>query len=141
MKNHQWKLKGRFLNLGLKSPLKNSPQLIRSPFKDSVNILKGTKSPAKNKSTQGKLSLIESFCEFVEIQEYPKWKWGLTEHQEEMKRQRHDIPVMYNNLDQSQDTALFNSFAQDNLRQDSVVSTLSQLFLNLITRSQVFAIL
>lgn len=114
------KVKGSFLNLGLKSPLKNSPQLIRSPFKDSFNILKSTKSPANNKSTRGKLSFNESSCEFVEIKEYPKRKRILTEHQKEMKRKRHDVPVMYNNLDQSQDTTLFNSFTQGNSTQDSV---------------------
>ena len=114
------KVKGSFLNLGLKSPLKNSPQLIKSPFKDSLNILKGTKSPANNKSTRGKLSFNESSCEFVEIKEYPKRKRILTEHQKEMKRKRHDLPVMYNNLDQSQDTTLFNSFTQDNSTQDSI---------------------
>ena len=114
------KVKGSFLNLGLKSPLKNSPQLIKSPFKDSLDILKGTTSPANNKSTRGKLLFNESSCEFVEIKEYPKRKRILTEHQKEMKRKRHDVPVMYNNLDQSQDTTLFNSFTQDNSTQDSV---------------------
>ena len=63
--NHRLK----FLNLG---PLKNSPQLIRSPFSNSLNILKGKKSPANNKSTRGKLCFNESSCKFVEIKEYPK---------------------------------------------------------------------
>ena len=37
-----------------------------------------------------------------------------------MKRKCDDVPLMYNNLEKWQDTALFNSFTQDNSRQDPI---------------------
>uniref|UniRef100_W5M443 Replication timing regulatory factor 1 n=1 Tax=Lepisosteus oculatus TaxID=7918 RepID=W5M443_LEPOC len=61
----------------------------------------------------------EKSVDFVFIPPEPKER-VLTEHQKEVLRtKRVDIPVMYNNLDASQDTTLFSQYSQS--QEDSVV--------------------
>ncbi|XP_077176202.1 telomere-associated protein RIF1 isoform X3 [Paroedura picta] len=78
-------------------------------------------SPAKTKlefslpKTNGKDVILEeeNTVDFVFIPPETKER-VLTEHQKEvLQTKRDDIPAMYNNLDASQDTALFSQYTQD----------------------------
>ncbi|XP_057292481.1 telomere-associated protein RIF1-like [Hydractinia symbiolongicarpus] len=114
------KIRGSFLHGGgVKSDTKPKLNLFKSPVKPVVNS-PISKSPFGGKQVRRKLpiSLNENSSDFVEIKDSPlKKKRLLTEHQKEIMRERRDMPMMYNNLDQSQDTTLFNSLSQDQTTQ------------------------
>lgn len=114
------KIRGSFLHSGgVKSDTKPKLNLFKSPVKPVVNS-PISKSPFGGKQVRRKMpiSLNENSSDFVEIKDSPlKKKRLLTEHQKEIMRERRDMPMMYNNLDQSQDTTLFNSLSQDQTTQ------------------------
>ena len=113
------KVAGSFLQTGKrdddKSPIKlslyvKSPSKLRlfSPIAELCPPVHSSKKHSRRKLP------IE---DFVEINEVPKKSRLLTEHQKEVMREKKVIPLMYNNLDQSQDTSLFLSLTQNSNSQ------------------------
>ena len=118
------KIHGSFLGLGKKSPKLGSPSNVLGNFLASGSSKNSPKSPFKNspsaaKNVRRKLPIsMEDSCDFVEIKDSPgtvKKKRLLTEHQKEIRRERKELPVMYNTLDNSQDTSVMRpgAFSQD----------------------------
>uniref|UniRef100_A0A8C3IQY3 Replication timing regulatory factor 1 n=1 Tax=Chrysemys picta bellii TaxID=8478 RepID=A0A8C3IQY3_CHRPI len=91
--------------------------LLLLPGFESVEVLKLEFSSSKTKSSEILLE-EEKSVDFVVIPLETKERI-LTEHQKEVLRtKRIDIPAMYNNLDASQDTALFSQYTQS--QEDSL---------------------
>ena len=123
------KIHGSFLGLSKKSPKRlGSPSNVLGNFLASGSSKNSPKSPFKNspssaKNVRRKLPIsMEDSCDFVEIKDSPataKKKRLLTEHQKEMRRERKELPVMYNTLDQSQDASLMRFGASQDMTQMS----------------------
>jgi len=123
------KVHGSFLNFGRKSPMSN---LTGSGKKSSLSLNKSSPLGARkigtpeshSKQVRRKLNGINPDENFVEIKDFPKRKRLLTEHQKDVMRERKQLPVMYSNLDQSQDTSLFNNLTQDASSSQSILKQL-----------------
>ena len=123
------KIHGSFLGLSKKSPKRlGSPSNVLGNFLASGATKNSPKSPFKNspssaKNVRRKLPIsMEDSCDFVEITDSPataKKKRLLTEHQKEMRRERKELPAMYNTLDQSQDASLMPCGASQDMTQMS----------------------
>lgn len=124
------KVHGSFLNFARKSPMSN---LTSSGKKTSLSLSKSSPLGARkigtpeshSKQVRRKLNSINPNENFVEIKDGPKRKRLLTEHQKDVMRERKQLPVMYSNLDQSQDTSLFNNLTQDASSSQSILKQLN----------------
>ncbi|XP_067648705.1 telomere-associated protein RIF1-like [Haliotis asinina] len=103
------KLVGSFMHKAVSPNIKKSPAKLPPPDVRPVGTAKK------------KLSVNDFRDEdFVVIKTSPKKKRVLTEHQKEVMKERRTIPVMYNNLDLSQDVSLMASQFNTDTQQDSV---------------------
>ncbi|NXC42176.1 RIF1 protein, partial [Penelope pileata] len=132
MENSQWdaKLSGMDVNVGQKrdSMLAQTSE-VRSEVKDKSDNVQVPSAKLKlefpaSKTKSDVLLEEEKSVDFVFIPPEAKTR-VLTEHQKEVLRsKRVGIPAMYNNLDSSQDTALFSQYTQsqeDSLEKPSLI--------------------
>ncbi|XP_046571029.1 LOW QUALITY PROTEIN: telomere-associated protein RIF1-like [Haliotis rubra] len=103
------KIVGSFMHKAVSPNIKKSPAKLPPPDVRPVG------------TARKKLSVNDFRDEdFVVIKMSPKKKRVLTEHQKEVMKERRTLPVMYNNLDLSQDVSLMASQFNTDTQQDSI---------------------